>query len=159
MRFLFMSVATVGTLLLILFCFPRYGAWSLLVILPAGLFLLILIAKGIPVEAGNQRPVAEVPPVTARTPGSPVTTSEVLARITVALKAGGGDAATAEAEKLRHERIRCGDCEKTFVLNDGMIFGHPPAHRAPSAADREKLYGYTIECPACHKGGFAGKLI
>ena len=161
MRFLYMGGAAVGTLLLSLFCLPRYGTWSLLVIPPAGLLLLFLIAKGVPPGNVKERPTAETqaPPVGVRTSGGPVTTSEVLAQLGVALKAGGGEAATAEAEKLRHQQIRCGDCGNSFVLNDGLAFGHPPAHRVPSAANREQLYGYTVECPSCHKGGFVGKPI
>jgi hypothetical protein len=160
MRILRVGVVAAGTLLLFLYCYPRYGIWSL-VILPVGLVLLLLASMKLPASAARRPPVVETkaPPTSEASAGSPATVTEVIAQLTIATKLGGGRAAMAEAGKLSHERIRCGDCGTTFVLSDGTILGHPPAHRVASAADREKLYGYTIECPACHKGGFVGILI
>lgn len=89
-----------------------------------------------------------------RKPSTKIT--EVLVIIGVPMNRDGIEAGKAKTESLRQEVIRCDDCGKTFVLNDGLRFGLPPAHRVPSATEREKMEGYTIECPACHKDHFAG---
>jgi hypothetical protein len=151
-------ITVAGTFLLTLYCLPRYGVMSLLIVFPVALFLL-LGSRRLSATAGEPAPAQANP--TDAPPFAPASTrdlgiSDVLARIAAALHAGGGQASIAEAESLRHEHVRCSDCGYTFVLSNGMVLGQPSPRRVPSAADREALYGYTIECPLCHKGGFVG---
>ena len=160
MRILYVVATAFGAMLLTLYCLPRYGKWSLWVIFPVGL-LFFLGGKALFAARIRKDPPAGEPamPASAQSLDGPATIEDALARIAMALKTGGGHAAEAEVDRLCEQRVQCHDCGNEFLFKDGLTLGQPLAHRVPSPADRERLFGYTVECPACQKGGFVGKPI